>query len=217
MGFASAAAAPSELVARPLNLTLGIMPVLRSILNRLATLMTVVAMPVLAGDPVEVYLKAPIAVAEQRHLEEVLRALPGQVEKWRAGAPRSVTYVVKQGLSDILEPDPCEFLPIRVTIVRDRLASAVYESSGGRCKRGETASGKSPRGQDRYLTPDQLFQRIAEAEKELQCYRWAGCHATAIRVSYDEKTGLPLKIEDYSGVVSDYYWSLEVTNMQLAP
>jgi hypothetical protein len=98
--------------------------------------------------------------------------------------------------------------------------SAVYESSGGHCKRGAPASRKSPRGQNRYLTPDQLFQRIAEAEKELRCYKQsptAACLATALRVTYDEKTGLPLKIEDYSDVVSDYYWSLEVTDMQPVP
>lgn len=184
-------------------------------LRRLATLVAVSATPVLASDPVEVYLKMPIVVAEQKHLEVVLQALPAQVQKWRATSHRSVTYVVKQGLSDLLVPDPCESLPIRVTIVRGRLTSAVYESSGGRCKRGAPASRKSPRGQERYFTPEQLFHRIAQAEKELRCYTTADCLATALRVTYDEKTGLPLKIEDYSDAVSDYYWSLEVSDVQV--
>jgi hypothetical protein len=178
------------------------------------------ATPVIAGEPVEVYLKTPTEVAEQQQLEAVLQTLPFQLEKWRAASSHSVTYVVKQGLVDLLVPDPCEALPIRVTIVRDRLVSAVYESSGGHCKRGAPANRKSPRGQDRYLTPDQLFQRIAQAERELGCYRQsapAACLATALRVTYDEKTGLPLKIEDYSDVVSDYYWSLEVTDVRLVP
>ncbi len=187
---------------------------------RLFAALMLASTTVIAGDPVEVYLKTPTEVAEQQQLEAVLRALPVQLEKWRAASSHSVTYVVKQGLVDLLVPDPCESLPIRVTIVRDRLVSAVYESSGGDCKRGVPANRKSPRGQDRYLTPDQLFQRIAQAEKELRCYKQpapAACVATALRVTYDEKTGLPLKIEDYSDVVSDYYWSLEVVDMQLVP
>jgi hypothetical protein len=189
-------------------------------LRRFAILVLAGATPAIANDPVEVYLKAPTEVEEQRQLEEVLRALPVQMKKWRAASNHSLTYVVKQGMVDLLMPDPCESLPIRVTIVRDRLISAVYESSDGPCKRGAPAGRKSPRGQDRYLTPDQLFQRIAEAEKQLHCYRQsaaAACLATALRVTYDEKTGLPLKIEDYSDVVSDYYWSLEVTDMQPVP
>jgi hypothetical protein len=196
------------------------MLLLPSNLRRLVTLLLVTAPPVIAGDPVEVFLKTPTEVAEQQQLEAVLRALPAQVEKWRAASHRSVTYVVKQGLADLLVPDPCESLPIRVTIVRDRLMSAIYESSGGNCKRGAPASHKSPRGQDRYLTPDQIFQRVAKAEKELRCYNQtatAACIATALRVNYDEKTGLPLKIEDYSDVVPDYFWSLEVTDMRLVP
>ncbi|HTU68358.1 MAG TPA: hypothetical protein VMF52_20615 [Steroidobacteraceae bacterium] len=189
-------------------------------LRRFATLMLVGVTPVMAGDPVEVYLKTPTEVAEQQQLEAVLRALPAQVEKWRATSHRSVTYVVKQSHADMLVPDPCEGLPIRVTMVRDRLLSAVYESSGGHCKRGAAASSRSPRGQKRYFVPDQLFQRIAQAEKELRCYKQPAttdCLATALRVTYDEKTGLPLKIEDYSDVVSDYYWSLEVTDIQVVP
>jgi hypothetical protein len=175
---------------------------------------------VIAGDPVGVHSKTPAEVAEQQQLEAVLRALPFQAEKWRTAPHRSVTYVVKQGLTDLLVSDLCESLPIRVTMIRDRLMSAVYESSGGHCKRGAPASRKSPGGQDRYFTPDQFFQRVAAAEKELRCYKdsaAAACLATALRVAYDEKTGLPLKIEDYSDVVSDYCWSLEVTDLQLVP
>ena len=194
------------------------MPLLLSNLKRFAALVMMSVTPVIAGDPVEVYLKTPTEVAEQRQLETVLRALPAQMEKWRATAHRSVTYVVKQGLSDLLMPDPCEALPIRVTLVQGRLMSAVYEASAGNCRRGEPASRKSPRGHDRYLTPDQLFRRITQADKELQCYKQSGaCLATALHVTFDEKTGLPLKIEDYSDVVSDHYWSLEVTDMQLVP
>jgi len=196
------------------------MLILRGKSRCLAVLISVCTTPVVAGDPVNVYLRAPSEIEEQKNLEAVLEALPAQMAKWRAVSHRSVTYVVKQSLADMLVPDPCEALPIRVVIDRGRLLSATYEASAGNCKKGTPASRKSPRDQHRYLTPDELFHRVAKGKEELRCYKESadvGCLATTLRVTYDEKCGLPLKIEDYSETVSDYYWSLEVTELKVVP
>jgi len=70
------------------------------------------------------------------------------------------------------------------------------------------------------LTPEELFHRVAMGKDALRCYKESGetrCMATTLRVAYDEKSGLPLKIEDYSESVSDYYWSLEVSELKVVP
>lgn len=185
-----------------------------------ALLMSSAASIFATDEPVTVYLKTPIEDAERQQLEAVLRALPSQQAKWREFANRSIEYVIRQGSVGMFEPDPCEHLPIRVKVVHGRLASAVYDSSGGRCKRGQAASRKSPDGRQRHLLPDELFERIAMNRDELRCYEGSGpefCLATTLNVIYDEKLGLPTKIEDFSNVVSDHYWSLEVMEIKLGP
>jgi hypothetical protein len=64
-----------------------------------------------AAEPVAVYLKSPIEVAEQRNLEAVLRDLPMQKSKWAAFGNSTMTYVVRQKSVGLLKPDPCEGLP----------------------------------------------------------------------------------------------------------
>jgi len=40
---------------------------------------------------------------------------------------------------------------------------------------------------------------------------------TSLWVTYDAKLGPPTNLEDDSVEVSDYYWSLEVADVQLRP
>jgi hypothetical protein len=173
-----------------------------------------------ATEPVSVFLKLPIEVREQENLEAVVRGLPVQRAKWATFSKSTLTYVVKQKSTGLLVPDPCEGLPIRVTIIKGAFQSAQYESSGGRCHKGQNAGRKSITGERLYLQPRELFQRIAEAKTQLDCYRQAeprSCLPTTLRVTYDEKLGMPTKLEDYSELVSDYYWSLEITDIRLKP
>ena len=174
----------------------------------------------LAADPVPADWRGPHADAEQQNLEAVIRDLPIQKSKWAAFANSTLTYVVKQGQDGFFIPDPCEFLPIRIKISHGRLQSANYDSSAGHCHRYQPARRKSPSGDRRYFTPNDLFARIAEAKDQLVCYQPSplpGCIPTSLYVTYDEKLGLPTKLEDYSDDLSDYYWSLEITEIQLSP
>ena len=173
-----------------------------------------------AEEPVTVYLKSPVEIAEQQNLEAVLSNVSFQRSKWNAFANSNVTYVVTQMSVGLVVPDPCEGLPIRVRISRGRLESAHYDSSAGRCRKGQAASRKSPTGENRYFTPDEFFKRIAQAEEQLRCYKLSlprGCLPTSLHVTYEEKLGIPTKLEDYSENVSDYYWSLEVNDIKVDP
>jgi hypothetical protein len=203
----------------PSTSPLGVMASRTTALSFRAALVVIAAASVLAAEPVTVYLKPPSEIAEQRNLEAVLRDLPAHKSQWAAFAKATLTYVVRQASEGMLPPDPCEGLPIRVKISRGLLQSAYYESSGGHCRKGQPAGHTSPTGGRLYLTPDDFFQRIAEAEQQLRCYKQPerGCLPTSLRVAYDQKLGLPTKLEDYSVLVSDYYWSLEVTEIHLAP
>jgi hypothetical protein len=174
----------------------------------------------LAEEPVTVYVKSPVEIAEQQNLEAVLRELPLQRSKWTAFSDSNVTYVVTQKSVGLLTPDPCEGLPIRVKISHGRLQSAVYDSSAGHCRKGHAAGRKSPTGEHLYFTPDEFFQRIGMAQEQLRCYKLSlprGCLPTSLHVTYEEKLGFPTKLEDYSQNMSDYYWSLEVADIKVAP
>jgi hypothetical protein len=170
------------------------------------------------AEPVVVYTRPPSEIAEQENLEIVLRNLPAQRLKWAAFERKTLSYVVRQKSVGLLVPDSCEGLPIQIKIVSGKLQSAIYAKSGGRCKNGDPAGRKNPSGEPRYLTPDELFQRVAQADEQLNCYKNSrGCIPTSLYVTYDEKLGMPTKLEDYSRSVSDHYWSLEVSNIQLHP
>jgi hypothetical protein len=176
--------------------------------------------PIVAGaaEPVVVYTRPPAEIAEQENLETVLRDLPAHTLKWAAFKQSTLSYIVKQKFAGLLVPDPCEGLPIQVKIVRGQLQSAVYVKSGGRCKAGNSAGPTGPSQERLYLTPEDFFWRVAQAEEQLSCYKKPlGCMPTSLYVTYDEKLGIPIKLEDYSQSVSDHYWSLEVSNLQLQP
>jgi hypothetical protein len=69
------------------------------------------------------------------------------------------------------------------------------------------------------LTPNDLYGRIELAQEQLKCYLGEGekyCMPTALRVTYDERFGFPIKMEDSGELVMDYYWSLEVTDLEVA-
>lgn len=161
----------------------------------------------IAAEPTPVLSKSPIEISEQQNLEAVLRDLPLQKSKWAAFAHSTLTYVVRQGQDGLLLSDPCESLPIRVKVSHGHLQSAHYNSSGGRCRKGQPAPYKSPTGEHRYFTPEDLFARIAKAKEQLDCYQQSEpreCVPTSLYVTYDPRLGLPIKMEDYSEGFSDY-------------
>jgi hypothetical protein len=184
-----------------------------------AALLLLGTVDAIAEEPVTVFLRTPASLSEQHNLEAVLRDLPAQKAKWSAFANSTVTYIVKQSFSGLVVPDPCEGLPIRVRVVHGKLQTAVYEGTGGRCHKGQPTGRRTPNGTRLYLTPNDFFQRIALSEEQLRCYREPKltCMATSLWVTYDENLGLPTTLEDYSVELSDYSWSLEVSDIVLRP
>lgn len=101
-----------------------------------------------------------------------------------------------------------------------RLVSAIYGVSGGDCKKGRPVKRGSKHPEGQYMTPNEFFQKIADATNQLRCYesnRDLSCMPTSLRVRYQQESGLPIKLEDYGALVFDYYWSLEVSDIQSAP
>lgn len=166
----------------------------------------------MCAEPVYVLTSSPSSIAERDGLKRTLEEYPAHEALWKSLGSVSLTYTVKQAESGLIMPDPCEGLPIRVRLVHGQLKSALYEASGGKCVAGAPARRKGL-----LLTPSAFFARIEAARRQLACYSSsaaAGCLPTALRVTYDSTLGIPVKMEDYSVEVSDYYWSLTVTNIK---
>lgn len=167
---------------------------------------------------VTAYLVAPEAVVEAQRLEELKGALPAQKAKWRRRDRLSLSYVVRQRTTTLLAPDPCERLPIRVTISKGKLQSAKYDQTLGECRKGDDAPRSVPFGSQRLFTPAEFFDRVTGAEAEIACFRMpSGGFCNTMRVTFHESLGIPTKIETFSPGVADYYWSLEVFDIEVLP
>jgi len=169
-------------------------------------------------DPSPYALK--VHEAERTTLEDTIASLGPNRAKWEAQNVSRLSYVVKQHSDGLLIPDPCSELPIHVEIRGTHLISATYAATGGRCLMGEPVKRgpKHPEGQ--YLMPNEIFNKAEDAKDQLRCYlpdATIGCLPTALRVTFEEKLGLSIKMEDYSELVSDYYWSLEISRIEVAP
>ena len=157
--------------------------------------------------------------AEMQILNNTLAAMRIQKQKWTQFAGMNISYVVKQETVSATQADPCGTLPIRVILKDRRLSSATYAASGGECKQGQSVSSELKQSYGLFLTPDDLYLRIKLAEEQLKCYLGKGeehCTPTALSVTYDERFGFPIKMEDHGQPVFDYSWSLEVTDLEVA-
>jgi hypothetical protein len=164
-------------------------------------------------EPVTAYTMAPSQVEERALLQVLARDYPKYKAIWDARGDKSVTYTVRQHRVELISPSPCTELPIEVTVRHGKLLSATYAASGGTCKKGQNVKHGSSHPEGDYLTPDALFQRVAGAVSHPPDERLP----TVLRVQFDPTWGLPVKMEDYSEVVSDYYWSLEITSIRALP
>jgi hypothetical protein len=155
---------------------------------------------------------------EQQELEKSLLELPANKVKWNNVSNSKITYIVKQKLVGVIEQDPCETLPIRVILRNGNLISARYTESGGTCSAGQSVKPILLKGKNLYITPKQLFGRIEDAKEQLKCYlkHHAGyCNRSSLKVNYSEQYGLPLHMEDHDYFTSDYFWSLEVSELEV--
>ena len=163
--------------------------------------------------------EARVYKIEKEVLEKTIEAMKIQREKWSNFQSMKISYVVKQEIISITENDQCATLPIKVTLKDRRLISAKYAASGGACKQGQSISSKQKEMYGLYLTPNDLYRRIELAQEQLKCYLGEGekyCMPTALSVTYDERFGFPIKMKDSGALVMDYYWSLEVTGLEVA-
>ena len=173
------------------------------------------ACTVTATEPVQVFTMSPTLAAERDRFARTLEEYPVHEASWNAKQNVTLAYTVRQGTVSLLVADPCEWLPIKVRIVNGQLRSAIYSASGGKCVAGSRATTTGL-----YLTPSALFSLIAASRAKLQCYSApieTGCLPSALRVTYDGIYDFPIKIEDYSEGVSDYYWHLEITDISRMP
>ena len=179
-----------------------------------AILALVVAVDVQASEPVYVYTISPALAAERDSLAQTLAEYPSYELSWTAKKHVVLTYTVRQKAEGMLAPDACEGLPIRVRVENGNLKKATYAATGGKCVAGAPAKTKGL-----YLTPSEFFSRIAQARMSLECYQSGlnHCLPSCMRVTYGPQYAFPVKMEDYSVEVSDYYWSLEVTDIKREP
>jgi hypothetical protein len=193
---------------------------LRLIAILLAIVVGAVPTSAFAAEPVTVYTISPTLLAERASLERVINDYPKYKAKWESQRHITLTYTVTQKTVGLITPHDCEELPILVRVVDGRLAKATYATSGGRCRAGENVGRVRARANHQYLTPAEFFERVAEAKKQLKCYLIGGppaCMPTTLRVTYDDRFGFPVKMEDYSEAVADFYWSLEVSDIRVVP
>jgi hypothetical protein len=163
--------------------------------------------------------EARVYKIEKEVLEKTITAMKIQKEKWSKFEGMKISYIVRQETISIGENDPCGTLPIKVILKDRRLISAKYAASGGKCKQGQSIGSKQKEMYWLSLTPNELYSRIELTQEQLKCYLGEGekyCMPTALRVTYDERFGFPIKMEDSGELVMDYYWSLEVTDLEVA-
>jgi len=162
--------------------------------------------------------EARVNKIEKEILEKTITAMKIQKEKWSKFEGMKISYIVKQETVSIGENDPCGTLPIKVILKDRHLISAKYAASGGKCKQGQSIGSKQKEMYWLSLTPTELYNRIGLAQEQLKCYLGEGekyCMPTALRVTYDERYGFPIKMEDFGELVMDYSWSLEVSNLEV--
>jgi len=218
---------PREVAGVPKNPTRRVASLLPGVIKHwrwtaafLASVALIRASSAPAAEPVTVYTMSPTLLEQRASFERVLSEYPQYQRKWESQQGVTLTYIVSQRTVGLVSPEACEGLPIRVRVIAGRLARATYAASGGRCQAGQTVGRARARADHLYLTPAEFFGRIAEARKQLKCYsidHQPGCLPTALRVTYDERFGFPIKMEDYSAGVADYYWSLEVSEIRVVP
>ena len=162
--------------------------------------------------------EARVNKEQKEILEKTIAAMKFQKSKWLNFEGMKISYIVKQETISIGKNDPCGTLPIKVTIKNHHLISAKYAASGGKCKQGQPVSSKQKEIYGLSLTPNDLYSRVELAQEQLKCYSGECTEhsmATALRVTYDERFGFPIKMEDFGELVMDYYWSLEVTDLEV--
>ena len=155
---------------------------------------------------------------EQQVLEKSLHDLPTNKVKWNSVSNSRITYVVRQKFVSIGLQDPCETLPIKVVLKNGKLISAKYTESGGKCLRGHSVKSKFRKESNLYITPSEIFGRVEEAKEQLKCYfpnHEGYCRRSSLKVNYSEKYGLPLSMEDQDFFTVDYFWSLEVSELEV--
>jgi hypothetical protein len=167
----------------------------------------------LGAEPVYIWTVPPSALAEGEALARTLASYPSYEARWKAHKDVSLTYTVRQYHVGLEQPGPCRDLPIRVRIVDGRLDQATYAADCEDMKAGAPA-----RIDSLYLTPADFFARIVKARDQLRCFSPARCTASSVlRVEYHESYGFPVSMEDSSFYMSDYYWSLKVTDVRRLP
>lgn len=155
---------------------------------------------------------------ERKILEKSLFELPSNKIKWSSVSRSQVSYVVTQKFVSIGEQDPCETLPIRVVFKDGKFLSAKYTQSGGKCLRGQSVKPKIWKDSHLYITPSEIFGRVEEAREQLKCYipnHADYCRRSSLKVSYSEKYGIPLSMEDQDYFTFDYFWSLQVSELEV--
>ena len=155
---------------------------------------------------------------EQKILEKSIFELPANEAKWEAISKTTITYIVTQKSIGVSEQDPCATLPIKVTLINGNFISAKYTQSGGTCLLGQSVKVKFWRENNLYITPNEIFGRIEKAKEQLKCYlpnHEKYCNRSSLKVVYSEKYGLPLNMEDQDAFTYDYFWSLEVLDLEV--
>ena len=155
---------------------------------------------------------------EQEILEKSLLELPQNKVKWNRVSNSEITYIVTQKFVGVTVQDSCETLPIKVVLKNGHLKSAKYTKSGGKCLQGQSVKSKLRKENSLYITPSEIFGRVEEAKEQLKCYfpnQEYYCHRSSLKVNYSEKYGLPLSMEDQDYFTFDYFWSLEVSELEV--
>jgi hypothetical protein len=164
-----------------------------------------------AAEAVEVWLTPPSWVDARHRAETDAQSLVNEAARnkslWSSMGAPNLTYTLTATDGGLISLH-CNGVPIRIKILKGRVVSALYQSDSERCRRERnalrTADGRP------VLTPGGLFHLVEDALKvrpDVEC----------LKVRFDEKTGLPLKIEGGCPWLSDSYWSVEVTDLIIDP
>jgi hypothetical protein len=197
--------APIRIWARSVQ----IRTILQAMRQTLATLLSAGWLTVNAAEPVDVWLTPP-SWAEERHRAEAdAQFLAEETARnkslWISTRTENLTYTLTATDGGLI-PLRCNGVPIRITIRKGHALSATYQANVQNCARGHSALRN--RDQRPAFTPDEIFQLIEDSSRvppDVEC----------LKVLFDSKTGLPLKVTGGCPWLSDSSWSIEVSDLSV--